>query len=45
MSFASKLKSLREEKISGEFLKNIKILKNSYKKIEDISKINEEIFE
>lgn len=33
------------EKIRCEFLKNINILKNSYKKIEDISKINEEIFE
>lgn len=33
------------EKIGCEFLKNIKILKNSYKKIEDIRKTNEEIFE
>ncbi|WP_236786022.1 restriction endonuclease subunit S [Anaerococcus ihuae] len=32
-------------KIRCEFLKNINILKNSYKKIEDISKTNEEIFE
>lgn len=32
------------EKISCEFLKNINILKNSYKKIDKITKINEEIF-
>lgn len=32
------------EKIRCEFLKNMNILKNSYKKIDDIIKINEEIF-
>lgn len=37
--------SEKMKKISCEFLKNIKILKNSYKKIEDIRKTNEEIFE
>lgn len=37
--------SEKMEKIRCEFLKNINILKNSYKKIEDISKTNEEIFE